>query len=113
MSYYRDMVNASRQVLATKVELVNDLLEELETELNNAKANNVEPYILAKFKKRVKILEELVNTIVIYDNYVQKYFAFNPEETSYLKERLEVARRYVHSLGGDWGTVVWGKRTDY
>lgn len=113
MSYYRDMINASRQVLSTKVELVNELLEELELELERAKANNVESYVLAKFKKRLNTLEELVNTLVIYDSFVLRYLAFNPEETGYLKERLEVARRYVHSLGGDWGTVVWGKRTDY
>lgn len=113
MGYYRDMINASRQVLATKVELVNDLLEELETELATAQKNGVEPYVIAKFKKRLKILEELINTIVIYDSYVQKYLQFNPEETSYIKERLEIARKYVQALGGDWSTVVWGKRSDY
>jgi hypothetical protein len=113
MSYNRDMINASRTVLSYKIELVNELLDELELELDKAKANNVEPYILAKATKRLKLLDELINTIVIYDSYVQKYLAFNPEDTSYLKDRLEVAKKYVHALGGDWGSVVWGKRTDY
>ena len=113
MSYYRDMINASRQVLSTKVEAVNSLLEELELEIQKAKENNVEHYRLKKAIERLRTIETLVELIVIYDSHVQKYLAFNPEETSYIKERLEVARKYVHALGGDWSIVVWGKKTDF
>ena len=113
MSYNRNMIAASRTVLSYKIELVNELLDELETELDKAKSNKVEPYIIAKATKRLQLLDELINTMIVYDSYVQKYLAFNPEDTSYLKDRLEVAKHYVYTLGGDWSTVVWGKRTDY
>lgn len=113
MSYYRDKIVEQRTKLASAVDLVNDLLDELNADLDRASANGVEPYRLKKSKERIAQIEQLVSVLVDYDGLVVKYIQFNPEGTPYYKERLEIARRYVHSLGGDWSTVLWGKKTDY
>lgn len=113
MSYYKDMLFAKRQRLADAVELVNNLLEELESEIEKAKENGVEAYRLKKSVDRVKLISTLRDEIVDYDTKVLQYVNYYPEATPYYKEKLEIARRYVKSLGGDWSTVTWGKLSDY
>jgi hypothetical protein len=113
MSYYKDKIIEERQRLASAVDLVNDLIEELNSDLDKAVANGVEAYRLKKSKERIAQIEQLVTTLVNYDAMVVKYIQFNPEGTPYYKERLAIAQRYVTSLGGDWSTVLWGKVTDY
>jgi hypothetical protein len=113
MSYYKDKIIEQRQRLAGAVSLVNDLIEELNSDLDKAVANGVEAYRLKKSKERIAQIEQLVEVLVNYDSMVVKYIQFNPEGTPYYKERLAIARKYVTSLGGDWNTVLWGKATDY
>ena len=113
MSYYRDMIGISREHLALAVADVMELLEELELELSQAKANKVEPYVLTKFQNRLNRLDRLIQLLLTYDKQVQLYLRFNPENRGDLVARLEVARHYVNSLGGDWSTVVWGAGSDY
>jgi len=113
MSYYKDMLFIKRQRLADAVELVNALLEELDGEIEKAKENGIEPYRLKKSIDRVKQIEQLRDEVVEYDTKVMQYVNFYPEATPYYKEKLEIARRYIRSLGGDWSTVTWGKKSDY
>lgn len=107
------MLFIKRQRLADAVESVNALLDELHEELAKSKENGVEAYRLKKSIDRVKQIEQLRDEIVEYDTKVIQYVNYYPEATPYYKEKLEIARRYVRSLGGDWSTVTWGKLSDY
>jgi ATP-dependent protease HslVU (ClpYQ) peptidase subunit len=107
------MIGIAREHLALSVADTLELLEELENELQQAQANKVEPYVLLKFQKRLNRLDRLIQLLLTYDRQVQQYLKFNPENRGDLVERLEIARHYVASIGGDWSTVVWGKRSDY
>ena len=113
MSYYKDLLLMRRQRLADVVNSVNELLEELENDIAKAQENGVEAYRLKKSIDRIKTIESLRDEVCEYDSKVMQYVNYYPENTPYYKEKLEIARRYVKSLGGDWSTVTWGKLSDY
>ncbi len=113
MSYYRDQLYAKRGALSACVDIVNELTEQLRSEVEKAEANGVEAYRLYKSKERIQHIETLVHVLVSYDDIVLKYIETHPNDVTYYKEKLEVAQRYVRALGGDWSTVIWGRKSDY
>lgn len=113
MSAAKDNLLMKREVLSAAVVTIGDLLTELHQELETSKNNGVEAYVLRKFIDRVRQIELLRNTVIQYDAHVMQYLNYYPENTPVYKERLEVARLYIEAIGGDWNTVLWGKKSDY
>lgn len=110
MNYQKFQLHSNRQKLADALEVYNGLLDELEQE-----GANLEGWAKTKFEQRFSILEKIVDTIVQYDDSVQKYIQLHPDgqNIQYYIDKLDVARRYIIANGLDWQTVTWGKKSDY
>lgn len=110
MDYSSFKLTETRQKLIDRLDLVNALLDELETE-----SAGLDGWAKKQFNDRLRVLDALIATIVEYDQAVCQYVNFHPNAGSveWYKEKLAIARKYVHSLGGDWQTVTWGKLSDY
>jgi len=103
-------LNQARHMLQNAINDANDLLDKLEKE-NEGR----EGYVKQIAESRIAIFDKLINVVVHYDTKVVRYEQFNPPGNGYqfYKEKLEIARKYIHSLGGDFNSVLWGKKTDY
>lgn len=113
MSYAKENVFFKRQQLAATVETANELLQTIKTEnLNNTELSNEDKKL---FNDRLKVFNELITAIVNYDIAVKNFEHENQNNgnAEYYRQQLQVARKYVNYLGGDWQTVVWGKISDY
>ncbi len=110
MDYSTFKLNESRQKLSERLELVNELLQQLQDE-----SAGLDGWAKKQFNDRLRVFDALINSVVEYDQSVCQYVNFHPNAGSvqWYKDRLAVARKYVISLGGDWGTVTWGKLSDY
>jgi hypothetical protein len=100
----------SRQLLQNAIDAANALLDQLEDE-NKGR----EGYVKQIADSRIAIFDQLINAIVNFDSKVVRYQNFNPPGNGYqyYKEKLQIARKYIHQLGGDFNSVLWGKITDY
>lgn len=113
MSYETENVFMRRQQLAGALTEFSNLLQTIKAEtLNNTELTDTEKRI---FYDRLKIFTELSNAICNYDIAVKllEHKIKQSGDAEYYRQQLEVARRYVRTLGGDWQTVVWGKISDY
>lgn len=99
-----------RELLAERIARYDDLLEVLIEE-----SAQMPDWAKRKFNERMLILRELRNAVIAYDGYAQQYVKFHPAGGSvrWYRERLDIARLYVESLGGNWDTVIWGIKSDY
>jgi len=100
----------SRSDLAEKLALFNAECENILDDIRKLPEWEQKPNLA-----RLQVLEDLAEAIVDYDSKAQTYVRFHPEHnnTQYLQDQLWRCKRYIHSLGGDWSTIVWGKNSDY
>lgn len=103
-------LNQARHLLQNAVNLANDLLDTLEKE-NEGRTG----YIKELAEKRIAVFDALIATIENFDAKVVRYQQFNPPGDGYqfYKEKLDIARKYIHAIGGDFNSVLWGKKSDY
>ena len=104
------ILHQCRQHLADQIARYDHLLEILIEE-----SAAMPDWAKRKFNERKLILDSLRTAVVSYDSAAQQYVKFHPVGSSvqWYRERLEIARLYCESLGGDWATVTWGIRSDY
>ena len=100
----------ARKLLSQQIKRTSDLLDILESE-----ASGLNAYDREKFAKRLRVLDDMIDVATYYDEMVFKYVRFHPSghNTQYLEEQLEVAKKYISRIGGDWNVVLWGKKADY
>lgn len=110
MSNLFDKYRQSREILATQVDKVNVLLDQLESEAKYLSDDQQKV-----FNERLTILDNLINIIVYYDGVANEYVRTHPEahNVQKLNDTLKIAQKYVNRLGGDWSIVTWGKLSDY
>jgi hypothetical protein len=103
-------LNQARHLLQNAINSANALLEKLEAENKDR-----EGYVKKLAEERIAVFDSLIDAVVHYDSKVVRYENFNPpgQGYQYYKEKLDIARRYIRTLGGDFNTVLWGKKTDY
>lgn len=99
-----------RQKLATAVKQVNNLLIQLENESKQLVDKDKQIY-----ESRMDIIADLVDAICDYDELCQRHIRMKPQQHTeqYLRDQLDVAKNYIHRLGGDFNIVLWGKKSDY
>lgn len=99
-----------RQELSNAVKRVNYLILQLENEAKDLVDEDRELY-----ESRIDLISDLINTICDYDELCQRHIRLKSSQHSeqYLRDQLEVAKKYIHRLGGDFNIVLWGKKSDY
>jgi hypothetical protein len=99
-----------RELLAEQIARYDALLETLIEE-----SAQMPDWAKQKFNERMLILRGLQSAVIAYDRCAQQYVQFHPAGVSvrWYRERLDIARLYVESLGGNWDTVTWGIKSDY
>ena len=110
MDYSTFKLQETRQKLIDVLNLTNELLDQLEQE-----SAALDGWQKKQFNDRLRVLDSLIQIVIAYDAAAMQYVNFHPNTGSvnWYKERLEIARKYVKTLGGDWSTVTWGKLSDY
>ena len=110
MTHEQFELNQARHLLQSAVNIANDLLDALENE-NESRTG----YIKELAQKRIAIFDGLINAIENYDGKVVKYQQFNPpgNQYQYYKQKLEIARKYITAIGGDFNSVLRGNKNDY
>lgn len=103
-------LNQARHILQNAIDSANALLDQLENE--NVDRPDWQKKIASS---RIAIFDNLINAVVLFDSKVVRYEKFNPpgDGYRYYKEKLEIARKYINVLGGDFNSVLWGKKSDY
>lgn len=109
MSLAAHILEAERNELKKFVISVNELLDTLEYE-----NSDLPEYLQKKFDARFKVLLGLLEQVIRYDAAVISFYQFHSNCSSpHAKDQLAVAMQYIKTLGGDYNTVLWGKREDY
>ena len=103
-------IDNARKLLADQINKMTSLLDTLEEE-----SANMSDYHKKIFASRLRILDDMIDIAVYYDEAVFKYVRFHPagHNTKHLEDQLKVARKYIERTGGDWSVVQWGKLSDY
>jgi len=100
----------ARQELSLAVKRANYLVNQLELEAKDYTGADRE-----LFDARIDLIADLINSICDYDEICQRHIRLKSSHHSeqYLRDQLDVARKYIHKLGGDFNNVLWGKKSDY
>lgn len=101
-------INKTREILSKYMDQYNDLLDTLVTE--TAELNS---YDLQKFNERLTILDNFCSIVLHYDRLVMPYIRHDRYNDNKNKEQLDIARKYIERLGGDYNIVMYGKLSDY
>lgn len=106
----RYQIDNARKLLGEQLDKMSSLLDELENE-----ATNMSDAQQKIFASRLRILDDMIDIAVYYDEVLVKYVRFHPEghNTQHLEDQLKIARKYVERIGGDWSIIQWGKLADY
>lgn len=110
MSQTHDELNNARHLLQNAMNVANELLDTLEKENEDRTG-----YVKELAEKRIAIFDALMFSIEIFDATVVRYVQFNPpgDAYKYYKEKLHIAQKYITAIGGDFNSVLWGKKSDY
>lgn len=100
----------ARQELSNAVKRVNYLILQLENEAREYTGADRE-----LFDARIELIADLIDTICDYDEICQRNIRMKSSHHSeqYLRDQLDVAKKYIQKLGGDFSIVLWGKKSDY
>ena len=103
-------IDNARKLLGEQIDKMSSLLDELENE-----ATNMSDEQQKIFASRLRVLDDMIDISVYYDEAVIKYVRFHPSghNTQHLQDQLKIARNYIQRMGGDWNVVQWGKLSDY
>ncbi len=106
----RYQIDNARKLLGEQIDKMSSLLDELENE-----AFNMSDEHKKTFANRLRVLDDMIDIAVYYDEVVVKYVRFHPSahNTQHLEDQLKIARNYIERVGGDWNVVQWGKLSDY
>jgi uncharacterized membrane protein len=103
-------LQAARNKLSETLALVLIDLDDMEAGINQLPKHEQKEHW-----ETLNRLDALVQAIQAYDQCAQNYVRYHPDfnNTRYLSERLQLARKYVTRLGGDWDMVHYGSLSDF
>lgn len=89
----------------------NDLLEQLDLEIQ--KIEN--PAVREKYQQRFLIMDRFHNKSVELFNACGEQITYgtSASQYTYLRDKLDIARRFIQSLGGDPNSLNWLKKSDF
>ena len=110
--YYKHQLQTVYVEWKKSLEAMTDLLDKLDSEAKFIS----DPKDKAIFNQRIKLIDQnydkqidLVNTLYDFLNN----HTVDKDTLSYTKEKLDIARKFISSLGGDPNSINWLKKSDF
>lgn len=110
--YYKHQLQQSFNDWKKTLDLVSALLDKLETEVKHIS----DPKDKSLFINRMKLIESNFDKQIDLVNQLYWYIqnqTVDKDTLSYTKEKLEIARQFISSLGGDPNSINWLKKSDF
>ena len=110
--YYKHQLQEAYNTWKATVNSSSALLDQLDTESKYI----TDPKDLALYKKRISILDQNLDKQIDLINLLYQYISehtVDKDTLSYTKEKLDIARQFIRSLGGDPNSINWLKKSDF
>jgi hypothetical protein len=110
--YYKHQLQEAYNSWKATVNASSDLLDNLDKEIKYVE----DPKEKALFQRRIKILDDNLDKQIDLINLLYVYISehtVSKDHLTYTKEKLEIARKFIASLGGDPSSLNWLQKSDF
>lgn len=110
--FYNNLVQTALVDWKLKLNSFSILIDQLEKELKTIQ----DPADRKLFEARLDILADNYNSQIALINELYSYIetcTVSVDRLSYTKQKLDIARKFIRSLGGDPNSLNWLKASDF
>jgi hypothetical protein len=110
--YYKHQLQTTYTEWKKSIDLMTALLDKLESEVKQI----TDPKDKSLFINRMKLIEQNYDKQIDLVNQLYWYIqnqTVDKDTLSYTKEKLDIARQFIASLGGDPNSINWLKKSDF
>lgn len=110
--YYKHQLQEVYNSWKNTVNITSSLLDQLDKELTQI----TDPKDRLLFQKRIAIIDQNLDKQIDLVNLLYEYInnhTVDKDTLSYTKEKLDIARQFISSLGGDPNSINWLKKSDF
>jgi hypothetical protein len=110
--YYKHQLELCYSSWIKSLTAVDNLINQLENELPTIEDKFARKMYLDRINIFIDNYDKQIDMINLLYEYMHNYMV-DRETLSYTKEKLNMARKFITSLGGDANSINWLKPTDF